>query len=315
MSEIIVEDLRKSYRSEKGESVTALDGVSFAVPAGKVFGLLGPNGAGKTTLVKILTTITTPTSGEAWIRGSSVTREGLQVRKEIVVVLQQTAVDSMLTVEDNLRLFAQLHGVSRREIDRRLEPVLEEFELDEKRKETVHDLSIGTKRRVQVAKVFMVDSPVIFLDESTTGMDPMMKRRVLDRIRREAQQGKTVLLTTQVLSEAEELCDTIMIIDHGKALASGSMTELRNLSRQLFKVELSLGEPTANLEEALRALEPHEFSIEGDRVRLLFRGEESRMMHKLAGLSEVIPIRSFEIRGADLEEIFVELVGEGNPKD
>jgi len=212
MNAITVEDIRKVYRGAGSDPVRAVDGVAFEVSKGQIYGLLGPNGAGKTTLVKILTTLTAPSSGRATIYGFDVVRQGLDVRRHIVAVLQQTAVDGLLTVEDNLRIYAYLHGVGANETRTRMAAVMEEFELGSKAQETVQHLSLGTKRRIQVAKIFMVDSPVIFLDESTTGMDPLMRRRVLDRIRLEAKNGRTVLLTTQVLSEAEELCDTIMII-------------------------------------------------------------------------------------------------------
>lgn len=215
MNAIEVTDLKKVYRSDTGETVRALDGISFQVPHGCVFGLLGPNGAEKSTLVKVLTTITAPTSGQATVLGRDVIRSPLEVRRQIAVVLQQTAVESLLTVQDNLLIYAFLHGVGRRQAWNRRQNLVEEFDLTDKVGETVYDLSIGTKRRVQVDKIFMVDSQVIFLDEATTGMDPFMKKRVMDRIRLEARSGRTVLLTTQVLSEAEQLCDNILIIDRG----------------------------------------------------------------------------------------------------
>lgn len=234
MNTIKVEEVRKVYRGAALESVHAVDGVSFEVSQGQIYGLLGPNGAGKTTLVKMLTTITPPTSGRALVCGFDVVRQALEVRTHIAVVLQQTSVETLLTVEDNLRIYAYFHGIGPGEIRKRMDSVLEEFELGEKAGETVQDLSLGTKRRVQVAKIFMVDSPVIFLDEGTTGMDPLMRRRVLDRIRLEARKGRTILLTTQVLSEAEELCDTIMILHRGKKLAAGSLQELRAFQRRCF---------------------------------------------------------------------------------
>jgi ABC-type multidrug transport system ATPase subunit len=308
MNAITVEDIRKIYRGSASESVHAVDGVSLKVSRGQIFGLIGPNGAGKTTLVKILTTITTPTSGHAWICGFDVVRQALDVRRQIAVVLQQTAVETLLTVEDNLRIYAYLHGVSTAEVRKRLDAVLDEFELREKAGKTVQDLSMGTKRRVQVAKIFMVDSPVIFLDESTTGMDPFMRRRVLDRIRREAQNGRTVLLTTQVLSEAEELCDHIMIMHHGKTLAAGNLEELRRLSTRMFRVSLTCA-PNHDMRDHLQSLDPVDLRIEGERVELLFKGEEALLLRRLADLSRVVPIRHFEVRGAGLEDIFVELVG------
>lgn len=309
MNVVKVDDLRKIYREGASQPVPAVDGVSFEVSRGQIYGLLGPNGAGKSTLVKMLTTITTPTSGRAFVGGFDVVRQALDVRRQIAVVLQQTAVETLLTVEDNLRIYAYLHGIEPGEVRKRMEAVLDEFELRESARETAQDLSLGTKRRVQVAKIFMVDAPVIFLDESTTGMDPLMRRRALDRIRREARKGRTVLLTTQVLSEAEELCDTIMILHRGTTLASGSLQELRRLSSRMFRVNLTFARED-DFRTRLQSLNPAELRVEGERVELLFKGEEAFLLDRLADLSCSIPIRHFEVRGAGLEDIFVELVGE-----
>jgi ABC-2 type transport system ATP-binding protein len=309
MNAIEVENIRKVYRSKTGENV-ALDGVSFQVPQGTIFGLLGPNGAGKTTMVKILTTITPPSSGRATIMGCDVATNGLEARRRMVVVLQQTAVDGLLTVRDNLLIYAHLHHVPRGEAWKRMQSVVEEFDLGEQLDQTVYDLSIGTKRRVQVAKIFMVDSSVIFMDEATTGMDPFMKRRVLDRIVAEARKGRTVLMTTQVLSEAEQLCDTILIIDRGRILASGTLDDLRRLSEQMFRVSLTFASMDDNLLARLHALEPVEFKATGKNVEMLFRGTEASLLQELADVARTVPITQFEIHGADLEEIFMALVKE-----
>lgn len=306
---IRVEDLRKSYDRTHRDRTFAVDGISFEVPEGQIFGLLGPNGAGKTTMVKMLTTMTPPTSGNASIGGFDISRQALEVRKRITVVLQQTAVETLLTVEDNLRVYAYMHGVAPKETDIRIARILEDFDLAGKSRQTLQDLSLGTKRRVQVAKIFMVDSPVIFLDECTTGMDPLMRRRVLDRIRTEANNGRTVLLTTQVLSEAEELCDRIMIVNGGKTLASGSLEDLRRLSRRMFHVNVLFARADPGLRERLESLSPAELKIEGEKVEMLFKGEEAALLGQLAEIAKSVPIRQFEVRGADLEEIFVELIG------
>lgn len=310
MNVIEVTDLTKTYRSRGREAVPALNGVSFSVAKGEIFGLLGPNGAGKSTIVKILTTITTPTGGHASVLGFDVERRPLDVRRQIATVLQQAAVETMLTVEDNLLVYAHLHGMSRRDARARMGAIVEEFDLADKLAETVQDLSIGTKRRVQVAKIFMVGAPVVFLDEASTGMDPIMKRRVMDKIRAQARAGRTVLFTTQVLSEAEQLCDNIMIIDRGRTLAAGTLPELRRLSEQLFYVTLSFGETSDNLAARLQQLGAVDIQINGKQVDLTFRGEESALLERLADVSRVIPITNFEVRGADLEQIFVQLVGE-----
>src|SRR5687768_740491 len=311
MNAIEVEALRKVYRS-KGSGNVALDNVSFQVAQGTIFGLLGPNGAGKSTLVKILTTLIPPTSGHATVLGCDVLRSPLDVRHRIAVVLQQTAVESLLTVQDNLLIYAYLHHVPRHQAWKRMQSVVEEFELGEKLGQTVYDLSIGTKRRVQVAKIFMVDSPVIFMDEATTGMDPFMKRRVMDRILTESRNGKTALLTTQVLSEAEQLCDNILIIDRGRMLASGTLEDLRRLSEQMFRVNLTFASIDDRLIDRLRALEPVELKVTGKSVEMLFRGTEASLLGELADIARTVSITQFEIHGADLEEIFMALVKEAS---
>jgi ABC-2 type transport system ATP-binding protein len=308
MNAIEVEHLTKVYPSSRRAALRALDAVSFQVQQGSVFGLLGPNGAGKTTLIKILTTIIAPTSGRASVLGRDVGRQPLDVRRQIAVVLQQAAVETLLTVKDNLLIYAYFHGVARREAQQRLNAVVEEFGLGDKLNETVYDLSIGTKRRVQVAKIFMVDAPVIFLDEATTGMDPLMKRRVMDRIRAEAVKGRTVLLATQVLSEAEQLCDAILIVDRGRTRASGTLQELRKLSAQMFRVNLTFAAMNDGLTRRLEALAPIEMRVDGAAVEMLFQGEEASLLGALADIARSVSITDFEIRGADLEQIFVTLL-------
>lgn len=305
---IQVENLAKTYLAKQGEPVQALRGVSFEVPKGQIFGLLGPNGAGKSTLVKVLSTLTAPSGGRASVMGFDVAKDPLHVRRQLVVVLQQTAAETLLSVRDNLLIYARLHGLSMEEARQRLDHVVDEFQLREKLHTIVQELSLGTKRRIQVAKLFMLDSPVIILDEATTGMDPLMKRTVIDRLRKEVARGRTVLLTTQVLSEAEELCDTIMIINQGKTLASGSLEDLRKLSRQLFRVSLAFEQDPSACLPRLQSLRPAELNVDGRRVEMLFQGEETSLLSNLAEISRDAPIGQFEIRGPNLEEIFVELL-------
>ena len=307
---IEVKELRKYYRSKNREAIKALDGVSFQIPQGRIYGLLGPNGAGKSTLVKILSTITPPSSGQAAVMGCDVISQSLAARKHLAVVLQQTATETLLTVRDNLLVYAYLHGVKSELAQQRLRSVADEFELGGLLRETVQELSVGTKRRLQVAKIFMLDAPVIILDEATTGMDPLMKRRVMDRLRNEAREGRTILLTTQVLSEAEELCESIMILNRGRSMASGTLPELRKLSTQMFRVNLTFGNTDGDLVSRLEALKPVELEINGKAVEMVFQGEESSLLGKLADISRDMPILQFEVRGPTLEEIFIALMKE-----
>lgn len=309
---IEVDDLRKVYRSKSGESVRALDGVSFQVPQGRIYGLLGPNGAGKSTLVKVLSTITSPTSGRATVQGFDVTRQPLAARRQMAVVLQHTAAETLLTVRDNLLIYAYLHGVAPRAAQQRLPKVAEEFELGPRLRDTVQELSLGTKRRIQVAKIFMLDAPVIILDEATTGMDPLMKRRVMDHLHAQTLNGRTILLTTQVLSEAEELCETIMILNRGRTMASGTLQELRKRSAHMFRVSLSFARANGGLVERLEALRPVQLEVDGTTAEMVFHGDEAFLLAKLADVSRTMPILQFEVRAPTLEEIFVTLVKEAS---
>ena len=308
MNAIEVDNVHKVYRSKEGKDVHALSGVSFRVPEGMIYGLLGPNGAGKSTMVRILSTITSPTSGSASILGCDVVRQGLAARGKMAVVLQHTAAENFLTVRDNLLIYAYLHGVGLAAAQQRAAALIEEFELGALLRMTVQELSEGTKRRIQVAKIFMLDSPLIILDEATTGMDPLMKRRVLDRLRAEVRKGRTILLTTQVLSEAEELCDSIMIINKGRTMASGTLQELRALSTRMFRVHLTFADGADDLDRRLKSLNPSELQVDGRSAEMVFLGEEASLLGKLADISRDTPISQFEVRGPTLEEIFLSLV-------
>jgi ABC-2 type transport system ATP-binding protein len=309
MSAIEVINLVKTFRSGSENIIRAVDGVSFKVEKGEIFGLLGPNGAGKSTIVRILTTIVQPTSGTARIFENDVVLNPLSVRKQIAVVLQETAVETLLSVRDNLHIYGRLHGLSTEETQRRSAKVLEQFDLKDKQKEKAQDLSIGMRRRLQVAKVFMVDSPILFLDEATTGMDPIIKRQTLDSIRELSRQGRTIFLTTQLLEEAEALCDHIVILNHGKSIASGNLDRLRSLTKRRFHVSLSFGSEQHEAFGALKALNPISLTAEGKDAEMQFEGEEAAILEKLSRISQQFRIERFEIRGISLEEIFVELMG------
>jgi ABC-2 type transport system ATP-binding protein len=308
MNAIEVDNVHKIYRPKAGTDAHALNGVSFQVPQGMIYGLLGPNGAGKSTMVRILSTITAPTSGRATILGCDVVHQGLAARGKMAVVLQHTAAENFLTVRDNLLIYAYLHGVGPAAAQQRASALIEEFQLGGLLRMTVQELSEGTKRRIQVAKIFMLDSPLFILDEATTGMDPLMKRRVLDRLRAEVRKGRTILLTTQVLSEAEELCDSIMIINKGRTMASGTLQDLRALSTRMFRVSLTFADGADDLNGRLMSLSPSELQVNGRSAEMVFQGEEASLLGRLADISRDTPIAQFEVRGPTLEEIFLSLV-------
>ena len=306
---IQVEDLHHIYRRGR-DPRPALDGLSFSVSPGEIFGLLGPNGAGKTTLVKVLTTILRPTSGRALVAGHDVVRHPLAVRRQLAAVLQESAVETMLSTWDNLLLYGRLHGYSGDESRRRAQRVIELLELEPHLSQRAQALSGGYKRRLQVAKALMLDSPLLFLDEATTGMDPLVKRRVMQAVRQQAANGRTVLLTTQLLDEAESLCDRMLLLDRGKALAAGNLADLRALASKMFRIQVGFANgapPEATA--ALRELLPRTLEEQDGEFEMVVEGTEDEWIRKMARLSERWPLSHLEIRGANLEQIFLELYG------
>jgi ABC-2 type transport system ATP-binding protein len=304
---IRVRNLVKLYSRRRQPTVRALDGLSFDVARGSIFGLLGPNGAGKTTLLKILSTLAPPTSGSASVLGYDVVGSPLDVRRRISVVIQETAVELFLTVRDNLGTFARFHGLRDAEIKARSERVLDDFGLTAEAHRKVQDLSGGFRRRVQVAKIFMVETPVVFLDEFSTGMDPILKRSVMDKLRREAATGRTIVLTTQILSEVEELCDDILIMNRGRQAARGDLHSLKLLSKGVYDVTVTFDHLPPGIEEELAARRPIRLSITQNTVEATLKEDDGGILAVVAALAARGRVLRLEVGGASLEDIFVEL--------
>jgi ABC-2 type transport system ATP-binding protein len=303
---IRVENLVKIYR-RRGLQTRAVDDLSFTVRRGAIFGLLGPNGAGKTTTLRILTTLTRPTSGHAEVLGHDVERTPLEVRKRIGVVIQEQAAELLLNVRDNLLTFARFHGKTGDPVRQRADEVMGRFGLDAIADRKVQDLSGGVRRRVQVAKMFMVDVPVVFLDEFSTGMDAILKREVMDLLRAQASQGRTIVLTTQILTEAEELCDDILIMNEGRQVARGTLDDLKMLTDRLYDVTLGFDHVPAELDAILAEYRPIALSVMQNTVRFKLKDSESRVLDLVSALAKRGRVQRVEIGGASLEDVFVEL--------
>jgi ABC-2 type transport system ATP-binding protein len=291
-------------------TVRAVDGLSFSVMPGTIFGLLGPNGAGKSTTLKILTTLSRPTSGTALVLGFDVLQHPLEVRRRIASVIQETAVDLLLSVRDNLLTFARFHQVEARIAQQRAADIMERFRLTADADRKVQDLSGGFRRRVQVAKTFMVYTPVLFLDEFSTGMDPLLKREVMALLRDEVRRGRTIVLTTQILSEAEELCEDILIIDRGRQVARGDVTTLKLLSRGVYEVSMTFDTMPRHIEEELQALPMLRARVENNTLEVAFRAPEGRVLDIVTALARNRRVLHLEVNGASLEDVFLELTQE-----
>jgi ABC-2 type transport system ATP-binding protein len=305
--------LAKVYLRRSTAPIRALDDLTLHVRRGEIFGLLGRNGAGKTTLLRILTTLIRPSAGTASVMGFDVTKRPLDVRKSICVVLQENAVEQYLSVEDNLTTYGRFHSIPSKEIPLRSGKVMEQFALTEFRRQKVIDLSGGLKRRVQVAKVFMVNKPVVFLDEATTGMDPINKRATLDAIRAQAIAGRTIFLTTHILQEAEELCDTIAIIDRGHLVALGDLQTIKSLASSVFDMTITFDRLDEVLMDEIRRLPVLTLNRKHNTVQLSIKGTDVSAVDIITRLSATNTILHFEVTSASLEDVFLELLAHPRP--
>lgn len=220
MKIIEVENLTKSYENRK-----VVDGISFFVNKGEIFGLIGPNGAGKTTTIKILTTLVKPDSGKVLISGFNLLTQAQKIKKIIGVVPQENNLDKDLTVYENLLIYGLLHKV--KNLKKRIEEVLKLVDLWERRDALVSSLSGGMQRRLVIARSFLPDPPILFLDEPTAGLDPQIRKFIWEIIRKNKAKGKTIILTTHYIEEAETLCDRVGIIHKGRLIALGTPAELK----------------------------------------------------------------------------------------
>jgi ABC-2 type transport system ATP-binding protein len=231
--------------------VLAVDGIDLDVRSGHVFGFLGPNGAGKSTTIKLLTTLIPPTNGTIEILGINANKNPLEVRKRIGVVLQQPSYEPNLSVENSLEKYGMMWNIDRKTRKERAAELIDVFELGEIRKRKNEDLSIGQRRRVQVAREFMHEMDLLFLDEPTVGLDPGARRKLLDFLKNKAKTGLTIFYTTHVLTEAEYLCDEIAVIDKGKILAVDTPDQLKNTFGQEKTIKIHLSDRHQKLAELL----------------------------------------------------------------
>ena len=273
---IVVNDISKSYGK-----VRAVDGVTFSLAKGEIFGLLGPNGAGKSTLIRMLTCLTRPDGGSAAIDGIDVVSGASDIKSLVGVVPQENNLDRELSVEENLRIYGLLHRVAN--LPQRINEVLADVELLDRRDSLVNGLSGGMKRRLIIARALLTDPAVLFLDEPSIGLDPQIRRQLWEIVRRTGKAGRTVLLTTHYIEEADALCDRIGVLRKGKLIALDTPAALKEM------------------------VGPYVVDQIDDNGRLIQHTARSREeAHEIARTLEY----GCTVRKTNLEDVFVKLTGE-----
>lgn len=310
MLAIETEGLTRRYRASGGKELIALDGVTLSIERGEVRGLLGPNGAGKTTLVKLLSTVLLPSGGHARILGRDIVRETEAVRRQIGIVFGgDNGLYKNLSARDNLLFWAALYGVSAREAEQRATTLLRRVGLDERGDQLIRTYSRGMKQRLHLARGLVSDAQVIFLDEPTIGMDPMAARDFRQIVRELRDEGRTILLTTHDMAEAEALCDRVALIDRGHLLAVETPARLSGLVAKYERIDFDGAH-----EELLAQLRGHAgvaavhkvLHGEGHRIELAHE-QAQRSVLRLLFESGITSIRTSR---PSLEEVYVHMIGD-----
>ena len=306
---IIAEDLVKTYRN--GE-VRALDGLNLSVPEGSVLGILGPNGAGKTTCVRVLSTLLTPDSGHATVAGIDVIKHPDRVREVIGLSGQYAAVDETLTGWDNLVMFGRLYHLGKKSAIARADELLEQFRLTDAAKRPIKTYSGGMRRRLDLAASLIVRPRVLFLDEPTTGLDPRGRIDMWNVISGLVSEGVTLLLTTQYLEEADQLADSIAVVDHGKVIARGTADQLKD---QIGGDRLEVSVQASDMDSAAAVLarigggEVHRDSGL-HRLSIGVTNGSAALTDAVRGLdSENIKILDLALKRPSLDDVFLSLTG------
>lgn len=291
---------------------TAVNEISFTVPQGEIFGLLGPNGAGKSTLIRMLTTLVPPTSGTALIGGIDVTVDPNGVRKVIGVIPQALTSDMELSVEENLVIFAKLYSVPRERRNRLIAELLEAVELTQWADKPVKNLSGGMRRRVEIARGLVHEPRIFFLDEPTTGLDPVSRAAVWEMLRRiKETHDLTVLLTTHYMDEADKLCDRVAIVDHGRLVALDSPLRLKASVPGSNTIEASFADAPPDWDARLAALPGVErVSADGHVARLATNAGPATTTALMAAAAEAgVTVQSLAVQSTTLDDVFVHYTG------
>jgi lipooligosaccharide transport system ATP-binding protein len=288
-------------------SFIAVDGINFDLFRGEAFGFLGPNGAGKSSTMRMLGCVSPPTLGDLTILGGDPIRDGAAIRARLGVVPQEDTLDGELTVRENLLVYGRYFGLPRKLINERTDQLLDFVQLTERANDQVDPLSGGMKRRLTIARSLINDPEILILDEPTTGLDPQARHVVWDRLFSLKQRGVTLILTTHYMEEAEQLCDRLVVMDHGRIAAEGTPRELIAQYSTPEVVELRF--PPGQQEEwvaKIKDLSPERMEVTADRM-LLYAADGDEFLERVraAGIEPLTEL----VRRSTLEDVFLHLTG------
>jgi ABC-2 type transport system ATP-binding protein len=297
---------------KKFGTFTAVNGISFTVDEGEIFGLLGPNGAGKSTLIRMLTTLLPPTAGTALVHGCDIVKEADGVRRSIGVIPQAMTSDLELSVEENLIIFSKLYSVPRVKREKLIAELLEAVELTKWRSAPVKNLSGGMRRRVEIARGLVHEPRIFFLDEPTTGLDPVSRVAVwemLQKLKRE--RDLTILLTTHYMDEADKLCDRIAIVDHGELKALDSPMKLKASIPGLNSLEIAFHTPPDGWKATIESLPSVEAVTATDNVYRIstYNGPATTTAVLETAARAGVPVLSLGVQSTTLDDVFVHYTG------
>lgn len=291
--------------------IKAVNGTDFEIKKGEIFSLLGPNGAGKSTLISLLSCLTEPTSGEAWVMGSSILTDSGAVRASIGVVPQEIALYPDLSALENLKFWGRMYGLRGKQLLTRAAEILEVIGLTGRQGDKVGNFSGGMKRRVNIGIALMHKPELIIMDEPTVGIDPQSRRHILDNVKQLNSQGMTVLYTTHYMEEAQELSDHIAVMDQGKVIATGTHDELVNIVGELDRIDLQINAAADRvLESWRRAAGVHKVTADNGTLTLLVN-DSNLVLPELFQLAADAGVRitSVDIQEPNLEAVFLHLTG------
>jgi ABC-2 type transport system ATP-binding protein len=299
----------RSLERRFGGDILAVDGVDLAVDAAEIYAFLGPNGAGKTTTVRMLTTLLLPTGGSATVAGHDVVREAPAVRRAIGVALQEAALDPLMTGDELMRLQATLHGIPRAEAGQRSDALLDRVGLTRAADRRVGTYSGGMRRRLDLAMALVHEPRVLFLDEPTTGLDPVSRKAIWTEVRRLNDEGTTVFLTTQYLEEADQLADRVGIIDEGRMVAEGTPQSLKSdLGPPRLEVALAEGELAQAQEVLTRFGDP--VPCPSERVGIALERGAAQVAGIVRALDEAgLAVETLELHEPTLDDVFIDKTG------